>query len=347
MINSKYAYLTMGVAILILIPSICNADDPGTSSKIGQTVCTPKSTLVGKKTPQVDTVQGKIIGKGVYILEEQNNLHGFFLIGPKFNDNVKPSELLEIVRKRPENEIADDALLFAAEKYFLTNKPDMAIDALNEIIKRYPYSAQVDEGVLFIQRLKLPQNYSQEKDILKSHIRDHPNLTADEALRRKAFYLETFGKRSEAIAFLEEYVEKHPRGRWANENKKVRILVQSLPFRRTDELIYHHLAWLYIQNGDHAKAVNPLKQAIKTFVGSQYVLSYYDLLAKAYRKTGDTKQEIATLLQLQELIRRKGYLVGVEGDDRAKFPPHKHWRYWLRVRPTEKIEHRLAELKGK
>ncbi len=346
MTSSKYAYLTMGVAILMLIPIICIADEPGTSSKMEQAICDPKTDSATSPACQVDTVRDKIVGKGVYTLEEHKNILGFSMI-PLFGRKVKPAELLEFACKNPESEIADDALLFAAKKYFIVKKSDQAIDILNTIIERYPYSAQVDEGVLFVQRLKLPQYYSQKKDILKSHIRDHPNLTADEALRRKAFYLETLGKRAEAIRLLEGYVEKHPRGRWAIENKKVRRLVQPHPFRRTDELIYHHLAWLYIQNGDHAKAVNPLKQAIKTFVGSQHVISYHDLLAKAYQKTGDAKKEIATLLQLQELMHSKGYLIGVEADDRAKFPPHMQWRYWLRIRPPEKIDQRLRKLKGK
>ena len=351
MTNWKYVCWKIGSAILMLIPIICIADEPETSSNVVQISSGLRSDSATSVACQIDTDRDKIVGKGVYTLEEQKKIPGFALIYPLFGGASEPSKLLEFARKNPESEIADDALLFAAKKYFIVKKSDQAIDILNTIIERYPHSAHVDEMVLFSQRLAVPQSYSPAmilRDILRLHIREHPNFTADEALRRKAFYLETLGKRAEAIKLLEGYVEKHPRGRWANEDEKARVLFNPRSLRRTDELIYHHLAWLYHQNGDHAKAISPLKQAIKNFVGSRYTTSYHDLLAKTYQKTGDTKQEMAALLQLSELVRNHKHSdVGVEGGNREKFPPHEHWRYWLRVRSPEKIDQRLAELKGK
>jgi hypothetical protein len=186
------------------------------------------------------------------------------------------------------------------------------------------------------------------REALSVHIRDHPDFTADEALRCKALVNETLGKKKEAIEALQQYVDKHPRGRWAEEDSRARSRFGSFWIYRKHELIFHHLAWLYCRRGDYVKAENVLLQAVKSFVGSPYTVVYYDLLARIHEKTGDAVKEIDALTHCRDMHQRGEHrLVGVVGSlDRQVLPECERWRLLLLVRSPEKVDSRLRELKA-
>ncbi len=299
---------------------------------------------------ETDTDRTKIVGKSVYTWEELKGMPGFPLLGIWFGPDPKESDPLEFARNNPESELADDVLLRAAEGFFVKKEYDQAIGVLDTIIERYPYSAHMHKGVFLNLVLNVPGSASEiteEKEALSLHVREHPGFTADKALRDKALICEELDKRAEAIKLLQQYVEKHPRGRWAVEDTRARPRFRSFSLKRTDELIFHHLAWLYHQSGNHIKAGNVLTQAIKNFVGSPYTVSYYDLLARTHEKTGDATKEIDALKHLRVMMRHgKRIWVGfVGGPDPSELLLHERWYVGLKVRPPEKVDLRLRELK--
>ncbi len=352
MMQWKYVRRAIGVVILVAIPNVCSSAEPKTPSKPERASPESEANSQAPTPNETDTDRSKIVGKGVYTLERIKGMPGFSLIYPMFRRDLKQSDLLEFARKNPESELADDVLLRAAEVHVNKKEYDQAIRILDTIIKRYPYSAHVDKEVLLRLILNMPEPASEikeAKEALSLHIREHPDFTADKALRCKALVFEMLGKRAEAIQILQQYVEKHPRGRWAAEDTKARPRFPSFGIYRTDELIFHHLAWLYHQSGDHIKAGDVLTQAIKNFVGSPYTVSYYDLLARTHEKTGDATKEIDALTRLREMMRRgaQNWVGVVGGPDREELSEYERWHTWLRVQSPEKIDLRLRELTDK
>jgi hypothetical protein len=348
----KYVRRAIGVVILVAIPNACSSAEPRIPPKAERASRESEADSAARLPNETDTDRGKIVGKGVYTLEQIKGMPGFSLISPTFRRDPKWSDPLEFARKNPESEIADDVLFQTAEVLANKKEYDQAIRILDTVIERYPYSAHVNKMQLLCLLLNVPEPASeikQAKEALSLHIREHPDFTADKALRCKALICEVLGKRGEAIKLLQQYVEKHPRGRWAAEDTRALSRFWSFRIHRTDELIFHHLAWLYYESGDHIKAGNVLTQAIKNFMGSPYTVSYYDLLARTHEKTGDVAREIDALTHLSEIMRhREQDRVGViGGPDLGELFLHERWHVSLRVRPPEKIDLRLRELQAK
>lgn len=345
----KHVCVVLATPVFAAIPIPCNSAESRSLQEETQAIEESDGTVMGCRS-EAKTERPKIIGKGAEINGVDLSMWGQ-------DEPVPDSKWLEHALKNPESHYADEELLFVATRRMDKKQYERATELLDIIIRQYPNSAQVDFGawaVLGTSLSVVPGMSEQERQARTAwarHINEHPNFTADEALRCKALLREELDKRAEAIKLLEEYVQKHPQGRWATEDAKVRASVKPFHFyNRTDELIFLQLAWLYYDSGQYDKARGILTHAIKTYAGS-YGLPYYcDLLALTYRKMDHAAKEAETLLRTKELLERNKQstiLSKKRIDDIAKLPLHDYRRLWLRIRLPEEIDQRLRELKAK
>ena len=350
---TQWTHLCRAIGLAILV-AISNARSPAEPKAPGEGARTASNTEPESKTNTPNETSAdltKVVGKGVYTLEQIDAKPEFRLVYPVLWREAEVSSHLQFARMNPDSELADDILLRAAEILVNEKKYDQALKILDAIIERYPNSAQVHRNVFTGLVLKLPYTQCEvetNRKALFDHIREHPDFTADEALRLKALLYNSLGKTGEAVEVLQQYVDGHPRGRWAEEDTRALSRLGSFRMYRKDELIFHHLAWLYYRRGDYGEAESILIQAIKNFVGSPYTVAYYDLLARIHEKTGDAVKEVDALTHRWELSKRKEHVwVGVAGTlDRETLPECEHWRLLLLVRPPEKVDSRLRELKA-
>ncbi len=336
MIGWKCVWQMVGMAVLLVISGGCGSGEPETSQKGSQ----PGSAAADRV---------KIIGRGA----TRGELPPDQWAGP---GDVPPSVLVEFARENPEHELADDYLLGAARRAIDSKQYEQAIDILDMTVEQHPHAARLDgwaHGVL-----DPSESFCSEFPLMREaalvqarHIDEHPNFSADEAIRYKALVLEELGKTTDALRLLQRYVEQHPRGRWAKEDAEVRPRLKQWNLsRRTDELIFLHLAWLYYDGGDHTRSGEILTRAIKTFPNSFCCRCYYGLLARVYQQTGNAAGEVDALTRVHELrepaIRAihsmywnppgapSGNLLRLNHPDRLR----------SRLRSPEKIHQRLREL---
>ena len=99
----KYVCRAIGVVILVAIPNACSPAESKTPPK-GERPSRESEADSAARTPnETDTDRSKIVGKGVYTLEQLNGMPGFSLINPCFRPDPKKSDPLEFVRKNPES----------------------------------------------------------------------------------------------------------------------------------------------------------------------------------------------------------------------------------------------------
>ena len=350
---SKHVCLLLVAAVFAAIPIPCDSapyDSTESKSLPEETPGSEKSDGAVMDCPsEAKAERPKIIGKGAEINGVDLSMWG---------QGKPPSDakLLEHVIKNPESHYADEELLLVATRRMDKKQYERAADILDIIIRQYPNSDQVDYMAWAVLGTSLPMAgmSEQEKQARKArarHINEHPNFTADEALRCKALIREELDKRAEAIKLLEEYVKKHPQGRWATEDAKVRESVKPIPsYNRSDELIFFQLAWLYYDSGQYDKARGILTQAIETYAGSSFMLCYCDLLALTYQKMGHAAKEAETLLRNKEVLQRDKMLrisIRSSREGNTTFPLYRTSRFWLRIRLPEEIDQRLRELQAK
>ena len=348
----KHVCLLLVAAVFAAIPIPCNSapyDSTESKSLPEETPGSEKSDGAVMRCPsEARAERPKIIGKGAEI-------NGVDLSMWSEEEGSAPDgKLLEHVIKNPESHYADEELLLVATRRMDKKQYERAADILDIIIRQYPNSAQVDyrAGAVLGTSLSMAGMSEQERQARKArarHINEHPNFTADEALRCKALICEELDKRAEAIKLLEEYVKKHPQGRWATEDAKVRESMKPFhSYYRTDELIFLQLARLYYDSGQYDNARGILTQAIKTYAGSRRLLYYCDLLALTYQKMGHPAKEAEALLRNKEVLQRDKRVRNAIRDSRKSkttFPFYRTNRF--RIRLPGEIDQRLRELQAK
>jgi len=338
-----YVCQTIVVFVLVSAPDRYHHGETKTVPKEAQTASLHETASAASSRKETDTERDKIVGKGAYFLEERRTMSGIFLIHPLPRPVPKDSELLEFTRKNPGSEIADDALLLAAKRFFKKKQYDRTMRILDTIIERYPHSAHVHENVfmrLVLLLREADEQRAQAAKVRAHYVREHPDFTADVAILCKAVLYEELGKRAEAVKLLEQYVADFPAGRWAVEDAEIRPRLKPFSIGRTDEMIFHQLARLYHEGGEHGKACKILSQA----KGSSLFVHYHDLLATIHRKTGSATKEADALERLRELMLLTHQPIPPRDNDMNKLPLNDPWRVWRRIRSLEQINQRLRTL---
>jgi len=338
MIQCRFVWQATGIALVTAIPSGLDSAEPIT---VAQASRMSEADSSSHAQHEADVAGKKIVGKGAELGEDADSALWF----PKYGA-VPSSKYLAFARKNPESESADEALLVVAERFVANKQYEQAMHVVDTIIDRYPNSASFDMLAALGMIPSLPQPDQQKREALQAwarYINDHPNFTADEALVCKALLYGKLGRRTEAIELLEQYVQRHPNGRWAAEDARARPRLKTLRlWNRTDQVIFWHLACFYYDSGRHAKAADILTRAIKTYDGSVNLVFYYDLLAKTHRKTGNDTEEANALRQVRTFLDRDEYSsLGTYGKELALYD---HRRIQIRISSLEQINERLREL---
>ena len=337
----KHICHAVGTVVVVVIPNGCDSAQPTTASKAAQANRISEAESASHAQNEADADQKKIVGKGAELGEDADSALWFPRSGP-----LPSSKYLEFAQNNSNSESADECLLVAAERLAANEQYEEAMDVVDTLIERYPDSASFDMSAALGMIPSLPQPDQQKREALRAwarYINDHPNFTADEALVCKALLYGKLGKRTEAINLLEHYVQRHPNGRWAAEDARARPRLKPMHIsNRTDEVIFWHLACLYYDGGNYAKADDTLTRAIKIYAGSPNLAFYYDLLATTHQKTGNDTEEANALRRVRELLRGDEYSsLGTYGKELAL---HDHRRIETRIRSLERINERLREL---
>jgi len=337
----KYVCWMIGVAVLTLSPKVCDsaeAQERLDDSQSGRDSATDPQNVADADRP-------KVIGKGAYLNAADLSLF-IFDTGPK-----PASAFLEFAQENPKSEFADEALFYAADLLIAKGQYEQVITIFDAIIEQYPHSAKFDMGAcLFLRPSLHDPNYERQQAAMARarHIKDHPNFTADEAIRCKALVLEELGKRTEAVELLQQYVEDHPKGRWTREDAAVRPRLKPFTYLdRSHEMLFCHLAWLHYDDGNHGDSVEVLEQAVKNFAGCWNLIFCYDLLALGYQQMGNPTKEADALLRVKSMLDQNNNTYGLsrlERTGRENLPVHSSERIRLRIRSPEKINQRLREL---
>jgi len=348
MTQHKGVWHAVGITVFVMIPSPCDGGQPKTLPNGAQVTRESRADSVARSQHETHARRPRIVGKGAELGKGADLSLAFVHSG-----TASASRYLEFARKNPGADTADEALLYVAETLITSKQYEQALVLLDVVIQRYPNSANLDMGACFDLTGGVPRSdhrKTQAGMAIARHINDHPNFTADIAVRCKALVYEELGERTAAIKLLSQYVERHPKGRWASEDAKVRPSVKPFNIRyRTDEILFCQLAWLYHDSGNHGKAAEVLAQAIRTFAGSPSLVFYYDLLALVHQKMGKPTNEADSLLRAKKLLEQGYYtmlLHQLANPDSNKPDLLSYEHIWLRIRSPKKINERLRELRG-
>ncbi len=319
----KYACACAAIAVLLMLHMVL-----------------PESRDVSESHSGSPRAAHRILGEGYYSPEEIKNVKR-----PRAAASV--AELVTFAKSNPESDFADEALVLAADRRARSAGPssldfaEEATELLNTIAAKYSDAA-------FFNMFRLPASSSRDEQAdlasYREYLADHPNFSADIAVRIRARLHEKLGKRGEGIDLLERYVDKFPAGRWGSEDAE--FSRRSDHRRRTHRTAHHisyELARMYYMDKRYKKAQDVLRRAIKAFPYSRFDVVYYDLLARICEKTGNRAEEKHSLGTVKSIFEQKKAL--------AMFAPSREWvdvlasaPAWIRVRPLAAIEKRLQEL---